>query len=125
MVLQTLSAASENAAGLLHNILQHGDHMIRAVTLLHRVIKSANLSRKRLSSHVLGKQVVEKVTSFHDAYKPILDDPSIIVVSTDEMYASEKVIPNQFCNGTECRGVGRTFIDRVDISYSVIPVGNV
>jgi hypothetical protein len=43
-----------------------------------------------LSAHVLGKQLPEKVFRFYNEYKAILD---WIVVSTDEMHASEKVIP--------------------------------
>jgi hypothetical protein len=58
-----------------------------------RAVKLADISRKRLSAHVLGKQLPEKVLRFYNEYKAILDDPNVIVVSTDEMYASEKVIP--------------------------------
>ncbi len=56
-----------------------------------RAVKLADISRKRLSAHVVGKQLPEKVLRFYNEYTAILDDPNVIVVSTDEMYAYSKV----------------------------------
>ena len=60
---------------------------------ISRAMKLANLSRKRLSSHILGQQDIVKVSTFNDAIKPFIENPSTIIVSTDEMYVSEKVVP--------------------------------
>ena len=70
---------------------EHG--VIVSKSSISRAMKLANLSRKRLSSHILGKQDIVKVSAFNDAIKPFLDNQSTIIVSTDEMYVSEKVIP--------------------------------
>ena len=70
------------------------DHgIVVSKSSISRAIKLANFSRKRLSSHILGQQDVVKVGTFNDAIKPFLENPSTIIVSTDEMYVSEKVVP--------------------------------
>ena len=70
-----------------------GRGVVISKSSISRAIKMAKMSRKRLSSHVLGQQDVAKVIAFNDAIKPILENPSTIILSTDEMYVSEKVVP--------------------------------
>ncbi len=58
-------------------------------------VKLADISRKWLSAHFLGKQLPEKVLRFYNEYKAILDDPNVIVVSTDEMH-TPKLVQGRF-----------------------------
>ena len=68
--------------------------VVISMTSVGRAIKMANFSRKRLSSHVLGKQDPEKVKTFCSTFKPLLEQKTEnVIVSTDESYFSEKVIP--------------------------------
>lgn len=76
---------------LQHHLQQQGTYISRSS--VSRAIKIAKLSRKRLSSHVLGQQDDAKVIMFDNIYSSLRDNGSLIV-STDEMYVSEKVVPS-------------------------------
>jgi hypothetical protein len=86
---------------LQHHLREEGVIISRSSTC--RAVKMANLSRKRLSSHVLGQQNDDKVIAFNDAYHRLVTDASVVIVSTDEMYASEKVIPTHVYSEVGCK----------------------
>jgi transposase len=68
-----------------------------------RAISIAEFSRKRLSSHILGKQNPEKVKEFINEYNPIVTSSEHVIVSTDEMYISEKVVPTHIYSKIGCK----------------------
>jgi transposase len=86
----------ENESKTLNMCRHHLKEKLRlkiSLSSMSRAIKMANMSRKRLSGKVLGKQSDEKLKTFFESYQRIVKDDTILVLSTDEMYASEKVIP--------------------------------
>ena len=71
---------------------------------VQRAIKMANFTRKRLSSHVLGEQTPEKVQKFYNEIQPLIEQKEEnIIVSTDESYFSEKVIPRHAYSLIGCK----------------------
>ena len=96
-VIEEVKRFYENNESALQIALQYHLKNVKDIDIslssVCRAIKMAGLSRKRLSSHILGKQSDEKIVKFDNDYKPFVNDLSVVIVSTDEMYASEKVIP--------------------------------
>ena len=99
----------ENGSALQKEIRYHlktSKNVIISLSSVGRAIKLAGFSRKRLSIHILGTPNNERIIAFNNAYAtlstppnhivgdhPVLLKESPVVVSTDEMYASERIIP--------------------------------
>jgi len=90
-VKEYLSVPGSCAEAIRRQLLQSKNLQVSATTI-RRWIKQAGFSRKRLSTKILGHVTHEQIQDYRGRFHDVVR-PDTLIVSLDECYFSEKVLP--------------------------------